>query len=396
MEQEQRRIKILEKRLRLLAEYLEKFEKGEDNPTFAQFLKMRGVTRDMFIQDLPPEYANVPASGYDNVLQYAVVLQELLNGQHRIIQMEMSADGNDLQAGLIKYEGGQYIHDDCGCGCGGGCGGDDKNFSGSGGEQDGETAALRNILEDGGTEEGLNFAASGKICIKPIAPIIPEKINPGMWRSYRNKVTAYNKCVADKKSSGGHSLLDKVQHAIHLSNPMEAIGRNAFLDLVKNNVFGMASRFEQMRQFPDKSFYNKGIAKWYNFGGDPKKLDSAISIGKGKKALFKKKGWKPADGTYNTDGGAGETAGGIAAAAAIITAIVPLIQSFIKAKGENTGDQFDGSGISPDATDNTDYSGKSIDGNNTIDDGLSTMQWIGISAGIAIVLGVAGYFVFKR
>ena len=117
MTQEERRIKILEKRLRLLAEYLDRFDQEGDNPTFAQFIKMKGVTHAMFIKDLPPEYANVPASGYDNILEYTLQIKELLDGQNNLSEMEqIAADGNHLEAGLTDYKSKLFV-EDCGCGC---------------------------------------------------------------------------------------------------------------------------------------------------------------------------------------------------------------------------------------------------------------------------------------
>lgn len=354
MEQEQRRIKILQKRLRLLAEYLDRFNSSDNAPTFAQFIKSKGVTREMFIKDLPPGLPDVPASGMDNILEYALILQELLNGINNLAEMEkMSADGDDLRAGLIKYEGGQYIKDDCGCGCGGDdkdCGQDGGNYSGSGGEQGGESVALNYILDDSGGrfDDYMSFAASGsnKICLKPIAPIISEKIAPGMWRSYRNKITAYNACVSAKKAAGGYTLQDKASHALHLSNPSEALGRTAFLKLIAMNIFGLAQTYEKMRKHPNQSHWNSMKLKWYRMGGDPKKLDSNISQGQAKKPIFRPKGWKPkgsnADGgIYSADGtwynGEAYTAAGIAAlivaATGAIAAMAPIVKSFKKDNG---------------------------------------------------------------
>ncbi len=383
MTQEQIRIQILNKRLRLLTEYLERFSDG-NGPTFAQFIKRKGVSHAAFIKDLPPGYENVPASGYDNILEYALSLHGLLEGQHRIVEMEqIAADGNNLEAGNIHYQPNQYTPNQypSDCGCGGGCG---KHSA------DGE-------------EE---FNAIGGLCIKPMAPLLSIKLAPGQWRSYENKKKVYNECLrkkAELKASGK----DKAKHLFNLTNLGVAPIRLSFLKLVALNVFGLAQIFERMRKDPNQTHWNQVKAKFYNFGGTDAKLDSNVSIGHSKKPVFRPKGWKPkgattnngADGSFSADGqwynAEAYTAAGIAAiitAAAGFTAqLTPIIKNFKKEKGEV--DDFN-----PEGTPDANYPGDLPDpGDDGSGDGgmLSNINWA-IAAPVAIVLlaGI-GFAIYK-
>lgn len=424
MTTEERRIKILQKRLRLLSEYLDRFDGEDSAPTFAQFIKSKGVTREMFIKDLPPGYTNVPASGMDNILEYALALGELLNGINNLSEMEnASADGDDLRAGLIKYEGGQYIKDDCGCGCGGDdkdCGQDGGNYSGSGGEQDGESPALAYILNDSGGrfDDSMSFAASGGCGAPPLPPLFPnpskqnnklQRWQRKQWDKYKEKHAKWRRCRNSKKETNKkYTAAEKATRAFNITNVGMAPVRAAFLRLVEFNIFGLGSTFEKMRQDPNQSYWDGIAKKWFIIGGDQRKLDQNTSIGRNKKPIFKPKGWKPkggsnADGAvYNADGdngvwyyGEGWTAAGIAAlivaASGIVTSMAPVIKSFKKDKGEPELD-FDGT---PDPNrDGETPEGPAPEGDPT--EGLSTGAWIGISVGAALVLGLIGYVAFKK
>ncbi len=390
MTTEERRIKILEKRLRLLGEYLERFSDG-DGPSFAEFAKSKDITYEMFVKDLPPGFENVPASGYDNVLEYALQLNELLNGQRNLSEMEeIAADGNNLERGVTDYYG-QYIREDCGCG---------------GGSEDDNSASA----------DGDEFSAAG--CgLPPVPPPFPnpKKTNNAItraarksWDKYKEKHAKYRRCVnAQKEKRKGYSLNDKASHALHLSNPSEAIGRVAFLKLIALNIFGLAQTYERMRSHPNQTHWDRMKKLWYRLGGSEVKLDKNISIGRGKKPIFRPKGWKPkplnADGgIYSADGGVWHNAydgiaigGMITAATGLIGSVAPIIKSFKKDNAEPDADTYDP--LNPDMrlpedTELPDDTG--VDG-----DGLTTNQWIGISAGVAVVLGViifAGYKMSKE
>ena len=71
----EKRIKILEKRLDQLNSFLiEEANNPTQEQSFAAFLKGKGISRDMFIKDLPPEYHGVPAKGVNDIVAYAELL----------------------------------------------------------------------------------------------------------------------------------------------------------------------------------------------------------------------------------------------------------------------------------------------------------------------------------
>lgn len=362
---EKKRAQILKARLDLLNDYLVKeYVEEPSSASFAEYLQNYGISREDFIKDLPPEYQNPPAHGYEELMAYGTALNQLL-----VNQMLIALEKGELPEQYIADESEQEEGDD-----------EDKQT----------VLSCDGCSKSNCCSGSKHYNAVGGCPLPPIPPPFPKvksiKKSVEAWDKYNAKKKAFLDCIKNQKAGGK----DIKQHLIHLSNPMEAVGRNAFLDLVKKNVFGMASRFAQMRSFEDKSFYNKGMAKWYNFGGRPEKLDEAINKGKDKKPLFKKKGWKPADGEYLNDGGAAEIAGGIAAAAAIISALVPLIKSFKKAKGEQGGDdEFDSDVKLP--VDNGNEGGSG----DVAQEGLSgqTKLIIGLAIGIPILgLGIWGIY----
>lgn len=419
MTQEERRIKILHKRLRLLGEYLEMFSGQDSAPSFAEFANSKGVTREMFIKDLPPELSNVPGSGYDNVLEYAIILHETLGGIHNLSEMEkIAADGNNLEEGMINYNDSYMVFasdgkKDCGCGCNGNC--NESNADGN--NHDGEEPYLQYIFQEG-TEPGLNFAASGGCGLPPVPPPFPnpkkvknsiQKAARKAWDKYKEKHAAYRRCINAKKESGGYTFAEKAEHVSHM-NPLSpfTLGRVAFLKLISNNVFGFAQTYERMRKSPNQDHWNKTKRLFYRLGGDPKKLDANVSIGHSKKPIFRPKGWRPkgattsngADGSFSADGivwynGEAYTAAGIAAiitaATGVISQMAPIIKSFKKDNGEPDID-LEGT-PDPNYTQGDIPEGSPNDGEG---EGLSTTQWIGIGAGVAIVLGIVGYLAFKK
>jgi len=134
-----------------------------------------------------------------------------------------------------------------------------------------------------------------------------------------------------------------------------SIPRGAFLGLIRLNVWGLATLLSKKAFLVDAATTARQTAPnmwwdlqkkwrngWWNLGGDWDKFVSAVNAGKGKKALgfklapkqIKEKlkaqgigGYDFAVGSYNNDKGIGvvsETA--ITAAAAIVVAVMPLIQ----------------------------------------------------------------------
>jgi len=388
MTTEERRIKILEKRIRLLAEYLDKSEDGDES--FAEFVKSKGITYKMFIKDLPPGYDVVPPAGRDEILEYAIRLQDLYDGQFRIMEMENDRpDINELEKGVINYQPAEF-------GCDGCTNSKCKNGS--------EYASA----------DGTTFSAAG--CgVPPIPPPFPnpKKTNNPVtqaarksWDKYKERYASYRRCVnAQKEYRKRYSNADKASHLLHLSNPSEATGRAAFLRLLEFNIFGLASTFDKMRQDPNQSYWDSVNRKFYQLGGSEKKLDQNTSMGKNKKPVFKPKGWKPKGGSHSADGddysnqiwynAEAWTAAGIAAliaaAAGMLGAMAPMIKSFKKDKGEQDVD-FSGS-PDPSYTGGDTPEGQDPGGAPT--EGLSVGQWVGVSIGVSLVLGLVGYGIYK-
>jgi hypothetical protein len=98
--------------------------------------------------------------------------------------------------------------------------------------------------------------------------------------------------------------------------------RNAFLLLVKNNVFGLAGRLT----FADPT---KRAKFWASFGGNNNKLNTAISQGKVKRALLSNKEFGKISGIGAEP--ATTTAAAIAAAAPILAVVAKLLGNMKKA-----------------------------------------------------------------
>lgn len=146
------------------------------------------------------------------------------------------------------------------------------------------------------------------------------------------------------KAAGGTTLgkAAKVVKKVGLS-PV----RNAFLSLLKLNVFWLARRFSQIKE-KRPSEYAKLLAKWKSFGGNTDVLEKQVSIGKDKKPpLVGKKGMDKKETTNSASGkndyaigeygyvdtstyynAVGETVAGIiAAAGTFMAAIAPILKS---------------------------------------------------------------------
>jgi len=396
MTQQEIRTQILNMRLRLLAEYLDRFGNG-NGPTFAQFIKRKGVSHAMFIKDLPPSHQDVPASGYDTVLEYALRLHDLLNGIHNLSEMEqIAADGNNLEAGNLHYQSNQYTPNaypsDCGCGCN--SDGENLNCCGADGEA---------------------FNAAGGCGLPPIPPPFPnpKKTNNSVtkaarkaWDKYKEKYAKYRRCINDNKAKGGYTLAEKAMRANNIISMGLMIPRVSFLKVVALNLFGLAQTFELMRKSSNQSHWENIKKKWYVLGGDLAKLDSNVSIGHSKKPVFKPKGWKPkgaitsngADGSFSANGEWHNAYDWVAigamitAATGIITSMVPVIKSFKKDQGEPGADSYDplnpGANV-PEDTNLPDDTG--VDGGGMLDN----INWA-IAAPIAIVVVIGlGFGIYK-
>ena len=378
---EQKRAEILKRRLDLLNEYLVNeagYNTEATGESFAEYLKNKGVSYAWFVKDLPPGIDTPPAYGYDNIMAYANSLNQIL-----VNQMLTAMGNGDLPEQYINDgEEDEVVVTDKLLSCSG-CANEDSCGKNNGGDWD-----------NSWKNESKYLGAEGGCGLPPVPPPFPKvkaiKKSVEAWDKYNAKKKKYQDCRKNQKGSGQHLAL----HLLHLSNPMEAVGRKAFLDLVAWNVFGMASIFEQMKSYSNQAFWTKIKNRWYDFGGDPAKLDKSVDKGKNKKPIFRKKGWKPkaksADGFYMYDGGAAEVAGAIAAAATIIAAIVPVIKEFRKSKGEPDVDIETG----PDGNQNQiDLPDGALDGGQQ---GLSSkMKWIiGLSIGVP-VLGISIWGIYK-
>lgn len=94
--------------------------------------------------------------------------------------------------------------------------------------------------------------------------------------------------------------------------------RGAFLSAVALNVFGMATKLKQATKTQDG--VNKVRDKWYMFGGDWAKLRQAIDNGAQRKKI----------GGVSSIGAAVAVPAWVATAAAIIAAIMPLVNAILK------------------------------------------------------------------
>jgi len=139
--------------------------------------------------------------------------------------------------------------------------------------------------------------------------------------------------------------LKKIPRALARFNPVLAIGRGAFLGMVRLNLRGLASNMKMMM---DKGETASLFKKWGKLGGKTSRIKAAIKKGATKKALLgRKKISDELDYAYNELGiGAVGIAGGATAAAAapIIAALIPLIKKFLKKEGitlgKKTGDKI--------------------------------------------------------
>jgi len=147
-----------------------------------------------------------------------------------------------------------------------------------------------------------------------------------------------------------------------------APSRNAFLLLVKENVFGLAGRLS----FADQSKKNKF---WESFGGNPNKLNTAVSQGKKKRAILGNKSFGKISGIGVEPVSTTTVAAAIAAAAPILAVVAKLLSGMKKAPklDENGAPVLDKNGI-PELTSGSGFLDvvNKIAGSDIIKTGLQT------------------------
>lgn len=112
---------------------------------------------------------------------------------------------------------------------------------------------------------------------------VAQKVGTGI-KNVAQKVGKGIATAAKKVGEGIKKAAGKAWEFIKKVNPLSVIGRNAFLLLVKLNVFGLATKLS--KNPADK--FNKMLETWKKWGGDPKILQNNINQGKGKKPVFAK------------------------------------------------------------------------------------------------------------
>jgi hypothetical protein len=114
-----------------------------------------------------------------------------------------------------------------------------------------------------------------------------------------------------------------------------AIPRNAYLSLVRLNVFGFGTKLGKLLYRPDGSYdwaNEKKLAdKWRSLGGSWGSFKSAIQGGMKKKAVI---------GEVEAIGAAPAVPAWIATAGAIILALKPLIESLLKARAQEAPNMY--------------------------------------------------------
>ncbi|MEK6882105.1 MAG: hypothetical protein AABY22_20985, partial [Nanoarchaeota archaeon] len=84
----QNRAAILEKRLEVLAAYIESQVASPSEMSFADFVKRNGISKEDFVKDLPDSLKNPPAGGKAALTDYMNKMNDLY-----IKQQSFNADG---------------------------------------------------------------------------------------------------------------------------------------------------------------------------------------------------------------------------------------------------------------------------------------------------------------
>lgn len=127
-------------------------------------------------------------------------------------------------------------------------------------------------------------------------------------------------------------------------NPVLALGRGAFIALVRLNVRGFATNIAMLK---DTSELKK---KWEAIGGKWSKLQAAVNKGKGKKPLLGKK--KLSDEVLAEEltalygiGDGGASAATLTAASSVIAIIIPTLMKLLKKEGKKPTEDLNGDGL---------------------------------------------------
>lgn len=186
--------------------------------------------------------------------------------------------------------------------------------------------------------------------------------------------------------------------------------RNAFLSLVALNVFGYGSKLKRALWDAGGNyteFKDKLKKLWQDrFGGTFSKLENAIRSGAKKKAIL---GAKNAvgccDGSllYSNGGKVGAAPAAVpvwvATASAVIAAIMPLVNAFLKAKQQQTGLPMDDPNLFPYGVCADGFTPKAPDGNcaaSPEDSGGGVVSWVKQNPVMAAGIAVGGYFIYKK
>lgn len=360
---EQKRAKILKKRLDLLNAYLVSEDETREGKSFVKFLNEKKITLNDFIEGLPKQLQQPPASGIDKVMAYATLMNKHFFNQYVTdpstkTEMGLNADGFSATGGaLSEYTPDElkaYINEHLMYAA------ENRGLFGKPVNVLGEMEELRRvdqarqlIVSKAGTSDydmptisqygitsqeasALNntgFIKDKVLMFKnalqlwssvkcPTGYIYnPDTKTCDVFVSPTTEKTAWQK-LKDmiKKEGGGNQAL----HLFNLSNPLMVLARNSYLTLVKLNVFGLATTLAKMKQNPDKSYYESVFTRWYNLGGTASYIDSAISQGQNKKVLLR-------GNNFQMTGA--EVSAAIVSASAIIAALGPIVLQFKKDKG---------------------------------------------------------------
>lgn len=173
-----------------------------------------------------------------------------------------------------------------------------------------------------------------------------------------------------------------------------AAPRIAFLGLLEVNAFGYATKLYNAVYNPDKtytSFKEKIKTLWQDrFGGDWTKLENAIRNGHSKRAIM---------GSSSVGAAAAAVPAWVATASAVIAAVMPLVNAFLKQQQQTTGINYE---IDP--TTGQPYSGTGTGTSplpHTVDPSAVSftddpITWVKENPLKTAAIALGGYFLYKK
>lgn len=177
--------------------------------------------------------------------------------------------------------------------------------------------------------------------------------------------------------------------------------RNAFLSLVNFNVFGYASKLKAATWNADgttTTFKDKLKDLWQNkFGGDWSNLQNTIIRGASKGAIL-----GAANGGFYINGKLGAAPAAVpawvATASAIIAALMPLVNAFLKKSGSGTGYPTMDPNLYPYGICADGVTPKNPDGTCTVEPqpSGSVVDWVKENPMLAAGIGVGGYYLVTK